>query len=296
MMFNPWSIVLKFLNSSPRCGVGVMPILLVGFFTFSSFTPQEILNPSRSPASYIPDDDIVPRPVDNSLSFYERFVVSDNGEEVIQSRNQLKIWNDNQQFADHYGLDTRLAGSAFYVPTPEEKFEYFKERYMRYLRRKGEQPFKDMPKNWYQEYRVSNEVDTIDEMEARFKKSNRKSSVSGNHLPESFREREISVWKKTKFIFQPRLDQGLVLVGMRGPIAYARAWVGVNGETELNIQKQFDSIGFRVMYNHYIQSGKYFTSIDQRITQNLYARLTSQRQDSSKANDETYMLLYTTRF
>lgn len=255
--------------------------------------------PERKPASYIPDDDVIVKPIDNELSFYQQYVASDNSHDVIQSRNQLKIWNDNQIFADQYGMDSTLTGSSYFVPSAEEKWDYFKDKYMRYLRRKGEKPLKDMPKTWYQEYRASNEVDTIDEMEERFQNSRRK-SVSGQTLPKSLQAKEVNIWKKTRFIFQPRVDQGLVIVGIRSPIAYARAWVGMNGEAEFNIQQNIDSIGFRVMFNYFADTGKYFTSLDQRLTDNVYARFTSnkdpQHEPGTPYQDDTLMLLYAKTF
>jgi hypothetical protein len=171
---------------------------------------------------------------------------------------------------------------------------------MRYLRQKGEQPLKDMPKNWYNSYRASNEVDTIDEMEARFKASNKKSTVTKTILPGALQEKQVSLWKKTKFIFQPRLDQGIVIVGLQTPYGKARAWVGVNGETEVNVQQTYDSIGMRVMFNYFAHSGRYFTSVDQRLTENVYARVTSnkdpQREKSDYYTDDSVMLLYAKTF
>ncbi|HXH31126.1 MAG TPA: hypothetical protein VNJ01_09975 [Bacteriovoracaceae bacterium] len=249
----------------------------------------------REPSSYVPDDDVITQPVNNELSFYERYVSSDKSAEVLNSRNQIKVWNENQTFADQYGLSTTLRGSAFFVPTPEEKFAYFKEKYMRYLKRKGEQPFKDLPKNWYQDYRASNEIDTIDEMELRFKNSN-KTAGDETVLPESLRTKEISLWKGTQFIFQPRLDQGVLVVGLRGPLLTAKAWVGVNGQTEINFQKSVESIGFRVMFNYYAHSGKYFSSVDQRLAQNVYARVTSNKDPTTKLLDNTLMMLYAKQF
>jgi hypothetical protein len=86
-------------------------------------------------------------------------------------------------------------------------------------------------------------------------------------------------------------------VGIKGPIADARAWVGVNGETEVNLQKSLDSIGFRLMFNYYTHSGKYFTSADQRVVENVYARVTSQKDPQfSEKLDNTIMLLYAKQF
>lgn len=253
---------------------------------------------NRLPASYIPDDDVIVKPVDNELSFYQQYVASDNSNDVVQSRNQLKVWNDNQQFAEQYGMDSTLAGSPFYVPTQEEKLEYFKSKYMRYLRQKGEQPLKDTPKNWYQNYRASNEVDTIDELENRFKATNK--TANGRNIPKSLQAKEVSLWKETKFIFQPRLDQGLVIVGIKGPLAYARAWVGVNGKTEINVQQSYDKTGTRFMVNYFTDKGRYFTSVDQRLVDNIYARVTAEKKSIDETGtmrpDNTVMLLYAKQF
>jgi hypothetical protein len=291
-MFNFWSQSKKYPAFRQFAAVSILLISGMAQGQVSSSV-------NRIPASYIPDDDVIVKPIDNELSFYQQYVASDNSEDVVQSRNQLKVWNDNQQFAEQYGVDSSLTGSPFYVPTQEEKLEYFKSKYMRYLRQKGEKPLKDMPKNWYQDFRASNEVDTIDEMENRFKATTRKSHTDKT-LPEALQQKEVSIWKQTKFIFQPRVDQGLVVVGIRGPIAYARAWVGVNGKTEINLQKNIDEIGFRLMFNYEADTGKYFTSADQRLTDNVYARVTSLKNPDAGIDepkqDNTLMLLYAKQF
>lgn len=286
--------------STYRLRLGHLIILVA--LIFSSIALGQVIpkaSVTRAPASYLPDDDVIVRPIDNELSFYQKYVASDVSEDVVTSRNQIKVWNDNQNFADQYGMDSSLTGSSVYVPTQDEKLEYFKSRYMRYLRRRGEQPLKDMPKNWYQSYRASNEIDTIDELESKFKSTMNKSRA-GKDLPESLQAKEVSIWKKTQFIFQPRLDQGLVIVGIKSPIAYARAWVGANGKTEFNIQQTYDSTGTRIMANYYADSGRYLTSLDQRLRENIYARVTSQKDpkvslDTGK-EDNTFMLLYAKQF
>lgn len=290
-MSNFWTVLKNYLSFGQL--TLVLAILFSGNGFGQSFTKVTFI--SRMPASYVPDDDVIVKPVENEISLYQQYVLADKSVEVVQSRNQIKIWNDNQAFADQYGMDSSLAGSSFFVPTPDEKFEYFKNKYMRYLRKQGEQPLKDAPKTWYQEYRASNEVDTIDELEGRFRSTKGKSS-QGHDLPESLRAKEVNIWKKTRFIFQPRVDQGLVIVGFKGPIAYARAWVGVNGQTEINIQKSVDSVGFRAMFNYYAHTGKYFTSFDQDLGSNFYARLTLSKDPDTKITDDTAMLLYVRQF
>lgn len=249
----------------------------------------------RAPASYLPDDDVIVKPINNEVGFYQRYVAQDKSIEVIQSRNQIQIWQNNQAFAEQYGYDSTGTGSSYYVPTAEEKWEYFKDRYMRYLRRQGEQPFKDMPKDWYSDFRESQRVDTIDELEAGFKRTQKK-SLTGKTLPKEFQAKEVSFWKENKFVFQPRLDQGLVIVGIKGKFIDARAWVGINGKTEVNIKKEIHEIGFRAMFNYELDTGEYFTSIDQALTDHLKARFIASKRPDRKEQDERLMLLYARTF
>jgi hypothetical protein len=286
-----WSLLRKHL--------GFRQATMIAACLVTSICQGQSTSLNRSPASYIPDDDVIVKPVDNQLSFYQRYVATDTSDDVKISRNQIKIWSDNQVFADQYGMDSSLSGSAYYVPTKKEKWDYFSNKYLRYLRGRGEQPLRDVPKSWYEEYRASNEVDTIDELEGRFRGTQKKSSY-GSDLPDALKAKEINVWKKTNVIFQPRLDQGLVIVGIKNPIADARAWVAANGKTEINVQQSFNSIGARVMFNFYADTGKYFSSIDQKVAENLYARFTSNKDPKhaigTPYQDDTLMLLYARQF
>ena len=287
-MYTFWS---KHSNSLGFRHLGLIIGLMLTSMCFGQTAPL-----NRNPASYIPDDDVIIKPEMNEVSFYQQYVAKDESNDVVKLRNQIKIWNDNEAFAQQYGLRTTLAGSPYFVPSQEDKWEYFKNKYLRYLRQKGEQPFKDAPKNWYQDNRASNEVDTIDEIEARFKKSNNTTASGGTTLPKSLQVKEVSVWKNTKFTFQPRVDQGLVIVGFKTSFAVARAWVGVNGRTEINVQQTYDSIGLRAMFNYYADTGKYFTSVDQRLMENIYARYTASKDPATELNDNTLMLLYAKTF
>ena len=290
-MSNFWSKQVKSLGFRH---LGLMTGLLLTSVCFGQTAPltKKVL---RNPASYIPDDDVIIKPEINEVSLYQQYVAKDESVDVIKARNQIKVWSDNETFAQQYGLRTTLAGSPYYVPTQEEKWQYFNDKYLRYLRQKGERPLQDVPKNWYQDYRASNEVDTIDEIEARFQKTN-KTTSAGNVLPSSLQVKEVSLWKKTSFMFQPRVDQGLVVVGFKTPFAVARAWVGINGKTEVNVQQTYDSIGLRAMFNYYADTGQYFSSVDQRIVQNVTVRYTASRDPLAKVTDNTLMLLYAKTF
>ncbi len=288
-MNNFWSLSKKYLSFRQA-----------GFFACLFITCGTFAAPSRVPASYIPDDDVIVKPINNEISFYQRFVLSDNSNDVVSSRNQIKVWNDNQIFAQQNGLDSNLVGSAFFVPTQAVKLDYFQSKYMRYLRGKGEESLRGIPQGWYQQFRASNEVDTIDEMEARFKDSNKGSR--GSFLPKALQESEVKVFKNVRMIYQARLDQGLAIVGFKTPFAYARAFLGVNGKSEFIVQQTYDSIGMRVLYDHYIDQGMYFTSVDKRIVGDVYFRVTVNKDpkrvkvNTKSGEDNTFMMLYAKAF
>lgn len=249
----------------------------------------------RAPASYLPDDDMIVKPSYNEVSFYQQYVASDKSDEVIGSRNQIQVWQKNQEFSEQYGFDSTSADSIYYVPSAEEKWEYFQDRYMRYLRRRGEKPLQAIPQDIYEDFKDSRRVDTIDELEAEFRENNR-TLVSGKELPKNLQAKEFSFWKTHKIIFQPRLDQGLVILGIKGRLIHARAWVGINGKTEVNIQHQNIKLGFRAMFNYEADTGKYFTSLDQDLAQNLKARFIASKSPDNKEQDERLMLLYAKTF
>ena len=94
-MFNFWSHSRNYRSFRQFTAVALM---LVAGMAQGQVSPMAYLN--RAPASYIPDDDVIVKPIDNELSFYQQYVASDASDDVVKSRNQLKVWNDNQQFAD----------------------------------------------------------------------------------------------------------------------------------------------------------------------------------------------------
>lgn len=284
-----WTVSRDYLNFRHSVAIACFSIVALSAWGNSSLA-------SRAPASYLPDDDLIIKPIDNNIGFYQQYIASDKSEEVLHSRNQIQLWHTNQVFAEQYGFDSTSSQSIYYVPTAEEKWEYFQDRYMRYLKRRGEQPFKDMPKDWYADFRQSQKVDTIDELEEGFRRSQKRSLISKKELPKNLQAKEVSIWGKNKFIFQPRLDQGLVIIGLKNKLVHARAWVGVNGKTEINIKHQINSIGFRAMFNYEADTGDYFTSVDQQISDHLKARFIASKRPDREEQDERLMLLYAKTF
>lgn len=270
---------------------------------YLSATPHIVNKPAfvggRAPANYVPNDDMIAVPVDVEMSFYEQHVQNDkNWAEKSVVQQQIRIWQENEIMAQRYGMDTTDNG-AYAVPTSREKWEWLQRNYFRYLKRKGEEPLKEESRTMLRSWTSNDEVNSIDEMEAAFRATN-KTAVSGRPLPTAIQERQVGNHKKFRFYFQPRIEQGLIIIRTTSRWADARAWIGVNGETEFNVQRTFDATKTRFMMNYYVHSGENLFAIDQHLVGNWSARATSTRVPASAGGadleDRRFQFNYSSEF
>jgi hypothetical protein len=257
---------------------------------------------NRAPASFVPDDDVIVPPVDHELNFYEKFFLAN--EEALDPTNlkgRVKIWQENENLAQAHGIDTSINNSPYYVPTQDEKWQLFQRTYFRYIKRQGEDPLKTEGKNVLRNWTASDEIDSIDELEAAFRQENEEARATRR---DSILNANKAVAQKTlknfKFSFQPRLEQGVIIMRAQTPYLEVRAWVGVNGQTELNAQRTFTSTKTRVMVNYFTDSQRFLSSIDQDLSETWKARFTSVSDPDQTApelaNDQRIQLIYNKSF
>lgn len=274
------------------------------FGSVSIAQEQQTQIAGRKPASYIPNDDVIVVPVDAEMGFYDKHFINDpQFSKNSNVQRQIKIWQENELMAQQYGLDTQAVGSLYFVPTNEEKFKLIERSYFRYLKKKGEDPFKEGGEEIIQGWTASDELDSIDEMEAAFRATTNKTRT-GIALPKTLREKQVAKTKKFRFNIQPRPEQGMLIVRISGPVD-ARAWVGINGEAEMNVQKTFDQTGTRIQGNYFVHDGRSLASIDQNLGYpGLRARIINTRKpvknraitDSAFSEDTRFQLIYGTEF
>jgi hypothetical protein len=143
-------------------------------------------------------------------------------------------------------------------------------------------------------------VNSIDEMESAFRATVRRDGI-GRPLPKAFQQRQVAKTKKFRFNFQPRVEQGLIILRMEGPIVDVRAWVAANGETEINAERKFETTGTRFFVNYFAHEGRYLSVMDQDLLYpGLRARFTSTWDPDElapeRANERRYQLMYSTAF
>lgn len=296
-MHNIWSI-LK----------GCLAFRQVSLLSLALFTQTLDLTTAsgRKPANYVPNDDVIVVPVEAKIGFYEKHVLNDKSwSEKSLVQQQIRLWQENEVMAQRYGMDTESIGSQYYVPTNDEKFRYIQRSYFRFISRQGTQQLQETSRSTLRQWTASDEISTIDEMEAAFRNSN--TAARGAQRPSLLREENFAHTKRTKFRYQLRPEQAMFIVRMESPWLEARAWVSPTG-AEFNLQRSFESTGSRLMMNYFTDEGRYLAVADQSLgVPGLLARATATRQaiavDSIQSNsgtqlqdDQTLQILFSTQF
>lgn len=253
---------------------------------------------SRAPANYIPNDNVIVTPLSAEVTFYDQYIASQKDfNETSAVRQKVQQWQERELMAERYGIDNSLARTPYYVPNADQKFEYLQRSYFRYLKKKGERPLQNESKEFVKELTDSNEIDTIDEMEAAFRRSNNlQSKITGSSTNK--RKKKVSISEKVDLQFLPRLEQGLMIVRLKSPWLQGRAWIAVNGETEVKLEKYLSATKSRFLVNYYVHTGEYLSSMDQRITKYVSARVTNSKNPNVPNNQEktTFILRFQKSF
>jgi len=280
-------------------------MILLGLAVFSqSLDVHQALG--RKPAHYVPNDDVIVVPVEAKISFYEKHFLNDESwSEKSLVQQQIRIWQENELMAQRYGMDTESIGSQYYVPTNDEKFRFIQRSYFRFISRQGSQRLQDTSRSTLRQWSSSDEINSIDEMDAAFRSSN--SNARATQRPSLLREESFAQAKRTKFRYQLRPEQAMVIIRMESPWVEARAWLSPTG-AEFNLQRSFESTGTRLMVNYFTDEGRYLAVADQSLGyEGLLARATATRQTAQATltqpnvgtqlqDDQTLQILFTRQF
>ena len=296
-MFKKWSYLRSCLSFRQA------PLLALIFFSHSMDLHR---SSGRKPAHYVPNDDVIVVPVEAKIGFYEKHILNDKAwSEKSLVQQQIRIWQENEQMAQRYGMDTDSIGSQYYVPLNDEKFRYIQRSYFRFISRQGSSQLQETGRSTIRQWTASDEISTIDEMDAAFRNSN--SNARASQRPSFLREENFAHTKRTKFRYQLRPEQAMVIIRMESPWVEGRAWISPTG-AEFNLQRHFESSGTRVMVNYFTDEGRYLAVADQSLgVEGFMVRATATRQavavDPLKADtgtqlqdDQTLQLMFSRQF
>ncbi|MBD66362.1 MAG: hypothetical protein CME62_14220 [Halobacteriovoraceae bacterium] len=244
--------------------------------TFSAFADQQAVCPTpptqktsigRAPANFVPDDDLIVVPMVIEKNIYERFNEK-HEEDFKEAREKLAFWITQEEYAKAYGLEDT---GAVDLPTQDERERFLQRNYLRFLSKDVERSTNGELQDTLRRWTADDELDAIEMQEKHEEVLVRARKERGGKVYK--KEKEVKVGEeRIKFGFQPRLEIGMVKIDMETPYFEAKAWLGVNGNQEINFEKKIRSWGSKFRANYEIDQSRLLCAYDQRLIGNLSLR------------------------
>lgn len=245
--------------------------MLLGLFICSNALAQI----SRAPANFVPDDDQIIVPIVIEKNFMDEFH-EEHKNEFKNAKQKIRHWVSQEEYAEAYGFENT---GVVRLPTPEEKQKFFERNYLRFLTKDVERSTNQSVQQWYENWSTDDELASIEaqnEREQYIIKARKESGRANNDI-----KKEVKVaGKKFKLDLQPRLEIGMVKVRFRTPYFEARAWVGINGNQELRLERKIKATNTRAQVNYYIEQKRVLASVDQHLIKHVSLRLTHDKIES----------------
>lgn len=228
----------------------------------------------RKPANFVPDDDMIVVPIVIERSFIDDFNEK-HADEFRGSRERLRYWNAQEEYAEAYGLEGR---GIVDTPTEEEKQRFLDRNILRFISKDIEKTTNGEARDIWENWTADDEIDAIEAIENHERVIVR-ASEGEKPLKGLEANKTVNVGKssKIKFGFQPRVEIGMANFTMKSEYFNARAWVGINGNQEINFERDFTSTNTKAFINYKIDESRLLIAVDHRFSDHLRLRFTHQK-------------------
>jgi hypothetical protein len=255
--------------SFKHCKIYTQVTLAVYFLVSLSCFAETSSRISRAPANFVPDDDMIIVPVVIEKNMMDEF--HDKHEKDFRAaKKKLQHWITQEQYAKDYGLENTGIVS---LPTEEEKQRFLQKHYLRFISKDVERSTNSSLQDTLDDWTADDEIDSIKAVELHEKVLVKAQSRKGK--PELKAVKNVKVGKDNfKFGFQVRPEIGMMKFTLKSKYFYARGWIGVNGNQEINLEKKFKSTGTSSFVNYYIDETKLLAAIDQHLVGHWSLRAT----------------------
>lgn len=247
--------------------------------------PLAQANQGRKPCNFVPDDDVIVVPILIEKNFIDEFHEK-HQEEFHSAKKTLHYWITQEQYANDYGLENT---GIVQLPTVEEKERFLQKHYLRFLSKDVERSTNKGLENTWKEWTADDEIDAISAIELHEKVIVKARSSQGQKILKATKQVNVGE-NKLKFGFQPRIEIGMVKFTLRSDQFNARAWLGVNGNQEIKVERNFKSTKSSAFVNYYVDESRLLAALDQRISEHWIFRMTHTREllDRELLNEATH--------
>lgn len=227
----------------------------------------------RKPANFVPDDDMIVVPIVIEKSFIDKFNEK-HANEFRGSRDKLRYWIAQEEYADAYGLEGR---GIVNTPSEAEKQKFLDRNILRFISKDIEKSTNGGVKDIWDNWTADDEIDAIESIENHERVLVHAEGKKPLQSLEASKTVKVGKSSKVKIGFQPRIEIGMVKFTLKSKLINARAWVGINGNQELNLERKFKSTGTKAFINYKIDETRLLMAVDQRLSTHWGLRFTHQK-------------------
>ena len=232
-----------------------------------------VLTGFNSFAFTIPDQEEIFAP-DSVEHWSADLMTEDNGGVLIGVRDQLARWEQVDEYADNWGVKST---GLYETPELEDRKAFVMRQGLRYL-----------------DNRISGEMKNADKGSALAKaRSVQKALRPTTSIP-------VVPGSNVRIKVRAKVLQMRGSVIVENPYVEANADIRANGDTTMNVAKNFESIGMRAHVSYQMVEGVYRAVVNKRLTNTISTQLSSvQHQNAmvmSNNSDRTLSFLYSKSF
>lgn len=224
---------------------------------------------TRLPSNFVPNDDIEPTPFFENKLWIEKAFVADNAGGLNSMKSQIQNWQDTEEYAKYWNVKST---GLYNTPESDARKKMISSGFLKYA-----------------DKRLAGEMKDAEEGSAM-------ASVSKAH--KALRpSAEVGMSQNIKFKFRARAIQGEGKVIVENPwLEYETKYKVFNNDLSSSAGKSFKTIGFRASADYQVTQKNWATNFDQKITETLSARVTSNQSSKNMAfsseSDRIVQLLY----
>ncbi len=210
----------------------------------------------RVPASAF-EEEVLTVPLEQKAMVKTVFAEDDAGV-MVGMKNDLAAWEDKEDYAKKWHLEST---NLYKVPTTHEKTIYISKNLIRYF-----------------DKRLAGEMKNAEEGSTLHKVGRVEKSLRPNAT--------VAVSKYISFKFKVRVLQGRAIMEVKNPWVDCNATVNARGKAKLLTKKDFNQLGASTGVEYNVNEAQWVAFIDQEITKNIKARISSTSQPNGNDADK----------
>ena len=231
-------------------------LIILSLLSVSAFSLEHKVAASRTPASAF-DEEVLTVPLEQKVISQSLFAEDDAGV-MREMRDSLSNWQATEDFSKKWSLEST---HLYKTPTTSDKAKFISKNLLRYT-----------------DKRIAGEVRDAEEGSTMHSVGKVEKSLRPNTT--------VPVTKYISLKFKARILQGKAIMEVRNPWLECSATIKANGKAKVLTKKDFNQLGTSTGVEYNVNETQWVAFVDQEITKNVKARLSSTGQPDGHDADK----------